>query len=408
MSLTWLEASIEALKRKGPMNAAQIVEAIDGLGLRAISGATPEATVGAVLYTTIQDADPRVKLVGPGTFEHTGSSEPPRTLQVVGRLEEMDPRDVWADEARDFTPWLLENAQFLGDALGIDIQLDAREHPVGSFSLDLFGRDETNQCHLIVENQLAETDHKHLGQVLTYAAGTDAATIVWVAPKFRDEHRQALKFLNEKAGENARFFGVEVTVVRIADSLPAPLFTLVAMPSEWRAQVAASRSASELSERREQYHEFWTKYLDHVHAKAPGLTKVRSASTRNWTNINYLRKGINISLAFLSKNRVICEVYIDVGSAELNSGILHALMANKAEVEREVGESLIWDDVPLKRACRIRTVTQGDVANKSEHGRIINWLMDHQIAMLRSVKPLVDVLDESMWHADESEEHESD
>lgn len=408
MSLTWLEASIEALKSKGPMNAAQIVEAIGGLGLRAIGDSTPEATVGAALYTAVQDGDPRVKLVGPGAFEHTGSKEPSRTLQVVGRLEEMDPRDVWADEARDFTPWLLENAQFLGDALGIDIQLDAREHPVGSFSLDLFGRDETNQCHLIVENQLAETDHKHLGQLLTYAAGTDAATIVWVAPKFRDEHRQALKFLNDKAGENARFFGVEVSVVRIADSLPAPLFKLVAMPSEWRAQVAASRNASELSERREMYHEFWTKYLDHVHATSPGLTKVRSASTRNWTNINYLRKGINISLAFLSKNRVICEVYIDVGNAELNSGILHTLMDNKAEVEREVGESLIWDDVPLKRACRIRAMTPGDIANDADHDRIIRWLMDHQTTMLRSVKPHVDALDESMWHVEETDEHEDD
>ena len=93
----------------------------------------------------------------------------------------------------------MENAQYLGEVLGIDVEFEAREHPVGAFSLDIFGRDITNECVLIVENQLADTDHKHLGQLLTYAAGTDAATIVWVAPRFRDEHRQALE-LHPRSG----------------------------------------------------------------------------------------------------------------------------------------------------------------------------------------------------------------
>ena len=114
-------------------------------------------------------------------------------MSDLGRLQPLDPREVWADEARDFTPWLFENADLLEEALGIDTELEEAEHPVGGFSLDLIGRDLTNNAVLMVENQLATSDHGHLGQIMTYAAGTDASTIVWVASEFRAEHRQAIR-----------------------------------------------------------------------------------------------------------------------------------------------------------------------------------------------------------------------
>lgn len=397
MAMTWRDAAIEALRVNGVSSAADIVRVIAERGLRDVTGSTPEATVGAVLYTAVQDGDPRVRTTGPGLFEHTGSVVAPRTTVALSRLEAMDPRDVWSDEARDFTPWLMENAQYLGEVLGIDVEFEAREHPVGAFSLDIFGRDITNECVLIVENQLADTDHKHLGQLLTYAAGTDAATIVWVAPRFRDEHRQALEFLNHKVGDEARFFGVEVSVVRIGDSPPAPMFNLIAKPSEWRSQVAAAQTNSELSEKRELYRSFWTKYLDALHTRHPSATNVRSASTRNFTHINYLRKGINISLAFLSKSQVICEVYIDLFDAEKNSAVLNALQEHRDEVEKAVGETLQWDDVPLKRACRIRAITTGDIFDEDGHQALIDWMMDHQIKIKAAIKPLIEQLSDDYW-----------
>ena len=136
----------------------------------------------------------------------------------LGRLEHVDPRSVWVHEAHDFTPWLLANADRLSEALGIDLELEAAEHAVGGYSLDLVGRDITNDAVLIVENQLATTDHSHLGQVLTYAAGTGASTIVWIATAFREEHRQALDWLNESTGDEAHFFGIELQLVKIGDS----------------------------------------------------------------------------------------------------------------------------------------------------------------------------------------------
>ena len=397
MALTWRDAAIEALKVNGVSNTADILRVIAERGLREVSGVTPEATIGAVLYTAIQDGDPRIRFVGPGLFEHTGSTVAPRTTVALSRLEPLDPRDVWSDEARDFTPWLMENAEYLGEVLGIDVEFESREHPVGAFSLDIFGRDITNECVLIVENQLADTDHKHLGQLLTYAAGTDAATIVWVAPRFRDEHRKALEYLNDKTGDDARFFGVEVAVVRIGDSPPAPMFNLIAKPSEWRSQVAAAQNNSELSEKREMYRTFWTKYLETIHERHPTATNVRSASTRNFTHINYLRKGINISLAFLSGNRAICEIYIDLIDAEKNSAVLNALLEHRTEVENVLGTELHWDDIQLKRACRVRAITDGDVAREAEHESLIDWMIDHQLKMKSVFKPLVENLPDELW-----------
>ncbi|MGH3563520.1 MAG: hypothetical protein ACRDTN_17470 [Mycobacterium sp.] len=127
----------------------------------------------------------------------------------LGRLTTVTPRDVWVHEAHDFTPWLLQNVDVLSDLLGMDLVLDVAEQPVGEFSLDLMGRDLSNGSVVIVENQLEQSDHGHLGQILTYAAGTDPTTIVWINTGFRAEHRAALDWLNEHTDPRTRFFGVE-------------------------------------------------------------------------------------------------------------------------------------------------------------------------------------------------------
>src|SRR5699024_2637582 len=159
---------------------------------------------------------------------------------VLRRLEVLRIRDVWANEASNFTPWLLDNADVLSEALGMDLALDVAEHPVGDFSLDLTGTDRRNGESVIIENQLEESDHKHLGQIMTYAGGTEATNIVWVATRFREEHRAALEWLNERTDERTRFFAVTIELVRIGDSMPAPRLTLVVRPNDWGKQVRAT------------------------------------------------------------------------------------------------------------------------------------------------------------------------
>ena len=143
----------------------------------------------------------------------------------LARIEKVDLREVWSNEAADFTPWLQKNIDQLGDALGMDLEVDEREAPVGTFSLDLLARDGSGRP-VIIENQLGTTDHTHLGQILTYAAGHNASVIVWIAKEFRDEHRAALDFLNSRTSGDTEFFGVGVELWKIEGSSAAVNFDL--------------------------------------------------------------------------------------------------------------------------------------------------------------------------------------
>jgi hypothetical protein len=144
--------------------------------------------------------------------------------KTLGRLEKIELRDIWRTEAMDFTPWLAqsENLALLGEALGMELEIEAQERNVGPFRADILCKDALDGSWVLIENQLEHTDHTHLGQLLTYAAGLHAATIVWVAGRFTDEHRAALDWLNEVTGEKFRFFGVEVELWRIGSSPAAP------------------------------------------------------------------------------------------------------------------------------------------------------------------------------------------
>jgi hypothetical protein len=172
----------------------------------------------------------------------TGTTSPER-IPPVGRLEPVDLRDIWKHEALAFTPWLAQNLDRLSDALGVLLTLEAVEHSVGPFSLDILATTPDDR-KVIIENQLEPSDHGHLGQCLTYAAGVGASVVVWVLPRLHAEHRAALDWLNEHTDEGIQFFGVEVSAVRIGDSLPAPIFAVEARPNDWQKMARAGTSAS--------------------------------------------------------------------------------------------------------------------------------------------------------------------
>lgn len=397
--MTWREASIAALVGAGPLNLSEITARIRELKLRDLTGNTPETTVGAQLYSAVQNNDPRVRLVSPGVFEHTGVERIAATDRTLGRLEFINPREVWADEARNFTPWLLDNADYLQEVLGIDIELERSEHPVGPFSLDLFGRDITNGGRLIVENQLEMTDHRHLGQLLTYAAGTSAGTIVWIAPSFRDEHRDALDFLNEHSSGDVRYFGVKLRVAIIGDSDPAPDFELVAQPSGWKARVRTQRSSpsnnGELSELRSAQLDFWTRYLEQLHEHHPNVTNVRAAQPQNWLTLNFSRR-IGINGAFASSGDLRCEVYIDVGDGDANMNLYNALLEHKQAIESTIGGELLWDELKDRRACRISYSTTGSPTD-ADSERLISWLTEHHLKFRDAFLPIIKDLPAELW-----------
>jgi hypothetical protein len=283
----------------------------------------------------------------------------------VSRLVSVDPRTVWPREAADFTPWLRDHADALADALGLDLELTAAEHPVGPFLLDVIGRDLTNDSVLVVENQLTPTDHGHLGQLVTYAANTDAATVVWMALSFREEHRQAIAFLNELGGEKARFFGVEIGVVRIGSSPPAPLYKVVAQPNDFHAQTAAAAKVSSEapSGKGALYAKFWERFLEELKARHPGWTRARKGPPDNWIALPSPFKGSNIyGVNFPSRPpRLRCELYLDSPDPAEVETRFGELYQHRDEIETAFGGELSWEALDGRRASRIATYTEGDV-----------------------------------------------
>jgi hypothetical protein len=294
----------------------------------------------------------------------------------LGRLEPLDPRSVWPHEAHGFTPWLLDNADALAEALGLDIELSESEHPIGGFALDLLGRDLTNDCVLIVENQLSTTDHSHLGQLITYAAGTEARTIVWLAVSFREEHRQALDYLNALGGETARFFGVEIGVVRIGDSKPAPLFKLRVQPNDWHAQLAAAAdTTSKQAGKAPLYQSFWTRFLDRIRQEHPDWTNPnRKPQPENWFDMpSQFKSRARYFVSFPRGGKLRSELYIDSRDQDANTALFDRLVAMKSEIETAYGGPLSWEPLPDRQSCRIADYTDGDVSNQDQFDSYIGW-----------------------------------
>lgn len=307
----------------------------------------------------------------------------------LGKLERLDPRNVWAHEAHDMTPWLLDNADVLSDVLGIDLELSDAEHPVGAFSLDLIGRDLTHGCVLIVENQLTQTDHGHLGQLITYAAGTDAGTVVWVAPAFREEHREALALLNNLGGERVRFFGVRLGVVRIGESVPAPLLELEAQPNDWAAGLAATaQAASRGGGKAAAYAEFWTKMVERIRADHPSWTRARRPGGDNWLSLGAAFPGAIYSLVF-SRKGIRSELYIDDPDPRRVETIYEALHRRKPRIEEIYGAELSWEKLASSRASRVAAYTEGDILLEERHGEFMAWFLDAQVRLRRAIEAVL-------------------
>jgi hypothetical protein len=293
----------------------------------------------------------------------------PPPLAVLRRV---NARQVWHGEASTFTPWLAENLSALGEALGIDLELVQREVAVGDFALDILARDLGRDRLVIIENQLSPTNHAHLGQLLTYAAGLNAGAIVWIAESIRDDHRQALDWLNEHTDESVDFFGVVVEVLKIDDSRPACNFRLVASPNEW---TKVTKSPTPTSDRREAYRDFFQKLIDELRKKH--FTNARVGQPQNWYSFNSGISGITYGASFALGGRVRTEIYIRPGDAELNKSIFDKLAGEKSIIESEFGESLSWERLEDRKACRVAAYTSGSIENDERAlEEIRHWMMD--------------------------------
>jgi len=313
----------------------------------------------------------------------------PMTLGILRRL---DLRNVWPNEARDFTPWLAQNLVALGDALGMELELQAQEAPVGSFSLDVLARDLGRDRLVVIENQLEATNHDHLGKLLTYAAGHDAGVMVWVAKDIREEHRQAIDWLNQHTDGNIELYAVVVEIIRIDDSRPACSFKLVAFPNEWRKQAIASKERGATSERGEAYRAFFQGLIDELREKYR-FTGARIGQPQNWYAFSSGCTGAQYCVSFAQQGRVRAEVYIDKRDVGENQELLAALMAQREVIEHEFGEELTWEPLEGKRACRVAIYRPGSIGCDSQTLlEIRDWAIERLLRLKKVFGPRLDAL----------------
>ena len=281
-------------------------------------------------------------------------------MDDIGTLSPVEVRQVWADEARDFTPWLAENTDLLGEALGMDLFHEQSEAAVGRFSADLVFREaDTGRC-VVVENMFAPTDHDHLGKLITYAAGLEAGYAVLLAPEFRDEHRSALNWLNHISTDDFRFFGVVLEAWRIGDSLPAPRLRVDVKPDDWSRSVRAART-SELTASQQAYKRFWGEFLPAFRDKHPGWTHMASPSKRYYMVFPSGQSLLKYSAVFSGRYRLRVEAYIDTEDKETTKEAFDKLHNRKQQIEQAVGEALEWDRLDDKRASRVSLYFPGEI-----------------------------------------------
>ena len=308
--------------------------------------------------------------------------------QELGTIERVDIRQIWPNEAVDFTPWLAENLATLGKALGLDLEVQAQEAPVGGYSLDILARDVRSGRPVVIENQLEQTDHAHLGQLLTYAAGFDANVIVWIAKEFRDEHREALDLLNHRTGEESEFFGVEVELWKIAESPPAVNFNLVSTPNEWRKQTVRNRQAAEpVSERREKYRDFFQGLIDTLREQYQ-FTNAKKGQPQNWYSFSAGRTGFSYGINFNADGRARVELYIDTGEQERNKQVFDWFNDQKESIESELKAPLEWERLDSKRASRISILRPGSIDDDQEALKALeSWMVDGLLDFRRVFGP---------------------
>jgi len=308
----------------------------------------------------------------------------------LGRLQKVELREAWPSEAQNFTPWLAQpvNLVLLGDTIGMTLEPEAREKFVGPFRADILCRDAMSGAYVLIENQLERTDHSHLGQLLTYAAGLDAAAIVWIAERFTDEHRAAMNWLNDKTPDDIGFFGLEIELWRIGTSDPAPKFNVVCRPNEWKKTLAAGRDTSE---DKQFCWDYWAGVLEQLAPSgilAPTAKPLRRRDTQfdvGW-HAFFLK-------SYFSRVKRSMAVWVSCrGPSGLDN--YNQLRLHSSEIEKRFGSPLEWSPNELKNQGEVTFYIRGRDANDRTDWPEQHKLLAEKVAALyRAVQPFVERLD---------------
>ena len=305
----------------------------------------------------------------------------------LGKLQEIrDLREVWPHEALDFTPWLADddNLTLLADAVGLDITVDETESSVGDFNVDIYATETGTDRKIIIENQLEDTNHDHLGKLITYASGKNADIVIWIVKRAREEHRAAVEWLNNHTDENISFFLLEIKLYRINNSEPAVKFEVIEKPNKWTKEIKKQSSTDPARQFRLEY---WTAFNDYAFANSLFAKnyKKRKPGTDHWMSLSLGSSAYHLDLLTLKKrNAISVELYISD-----DKSIFHKLEQHRTEIEKDIGISLDWRELPDKKASRIIIEKPVNLDNRDEWNHQFDWLIETSIRFKQAFKKYI-------------------
>ena len=306
----------------------------------------------------------------------------------LSKLEEIeDLRTVWPHEASDFTPWLSQddNLSLLADAIGLDIAADETESPAGDFKVDILASETGTDRRIIIENQLEETNHDHLGKLITYASGKSADVIVWVVKHARDEHKAAIEWLNNHTDEKIGFFLCEIKLYRIGASDPAVKFEVIERPNDWAKEAKKSESANET---RQQRYDYWTSFQDYAFRNARFAKDFnrRKPSMNHWMDFSVGSSACHISVSQLrARSTLAAEFYISK-----NKDLFRSLLDNKDAIESDAGLTFDWRELPERKASRIVIEKKSvDFDDKNQWNAHFDWIIEVMLKMKKAFKKYI-------------------
>jgi len=308
----------------------------------------------------------------------------------LGVLKRISVRDVWPHEALHFTKWLAERIDELGTALGLCLELVGREIPVGRFSVDLLARDVDRQRPVVIENQLYPTDHDHLGKLITYAAGLDAAVIVWISPEFCEEHRAALYWLNAHTDNDVEFFGVTLETLQIDDSRPAVNFKVLASPNGWQRAVSGSAAGQRSRGGNAFYQTFFTAMLQDLGER--GMLSRSAPSDRNYQIVERVFRNIQFAVAF-SRSVLKVQCCIETPDSRVDQIVFAHLREQQNEIQEEVSESVGWgfdDDRNRQTITLYSDPFDRNDADAMNHARV--WAVGRLLELRAALMPRLETV----------------
>ena len=308
-------------------------------------------------------------------------------MAVIGKLLEVDVRELWKHEQYDFSNWLAksENIEYLNEILGLTLIDIDKEKYVGPYRCDIVAKDETSGISVIIENQLEGTNHDHLGKIITYASGVDAKVIVWIVKEAKEEHRAAIEWLNNNTNSGINFFLIEIHAYKIGDSDPAPKFEVIEKPNDFVKQSKVKLEEGEMNKSQSERLAFWEQFNSVVIQRGKPFN-LRKPSVDHWYSV-----AVGSSQCYINIDLVNKEHFIRVGWWIPDNKMLYdQLLKNKEEIEKDIDFSLSWDRMDNKKGSGIHTYINGlDFDKQDNYPELMNDIIDRVLIMRKAFKPFI-------------------